>query len=165
MEISIVVDDKKSEEPGNIFLNEHGSSFLIKGKSVTLFDTGSSDILLHNMKSVDITPGDIDKVIISHGHYDHTGGLMFILQNRKKELPVYVHHRAFVNKVKKDFPILNKIKNNYSLIYFDNAATTQKSKTMIDAILDFYMNHKLAGHLNILQFFTKTLSELNININ
>ena len=41
-----------------------------------LFDTGArGDILLANMKKLHIDPGEIDEVFISHGHWDHMGGL------------------------------------------------------------------------------------------
>lgn len=43
-----------------------------------------------------------------------------------------------VNKIRKDFPILNQKINEYDLVYFDNAATTQKPKPVINAITQFY---------------------------
>lgn len=45
-----------------------------------------------------------------------------------------------VHKVREDFPILHRLVHNKPLIYFDNAATTQKPKTVIDAITNFYTN-------------------------
>jgi len=47
-----------------------------------LFDTGANgDILLSNMKKLNIDPKDIDTVFISHNHWDHTGGLAKLLDN------------------------------------------------------------------------------------
>ncbi len=46
-----------------------------------------------------------------------------------------------IKKIRSDFPILKKKRNNKSFIYFDNAATTQKPKLVIDAICDFYSNY------------------------
>ncbi|HAT6979483.1 TPA: SufS family cysteine desulfurase [Legionella pneumophila] len=43
-----------------------------------------------------------------------------------------------VNKIRKDFPILHQKINEYDLVYFDNAATTQKPQAVIDAIVQFY---------------------------
>ncbi|MFO9110936.1 SufS family cysteine desulfurase [Legionella pneumophila serogroup 1] len=43
-----------------------------------------------------------------------------------------------VNKIRKDFPVLHHKINEYDLVYFDNAATTQKPKAVIDAIAQFY---------------------------
>jgi cysteine desulfurase / selenocysteine lyase len=46
-----------------------------------------------------------------------------------------------VQAIRKDFPILNRKVNGHPLIYFDNAATTQKPRQVIDAVTDFYVNH------------------------
>ncbi|HAT7072570.1 TPA: SufS family cysteine desulfurase [Legionella pneumophila] len=43
-----------------------------------------------------------------------------------------------VNKIRKDFPVLHQKINEYDLVYFDNAATTQKPRAVIDAIAQFY---------------------------
>ncbi|MCL4429745.1 MAG: cysteine desulfurase [Chloroflexi bacterium] len=43
--------------------------------------------------------------------------------------------------IRQDFPILNRKINGNPLIYFDNAATTQKPRQVINAITDFYENH------------------------
>ena len=49
-------------------------------------------------------------------------------------------------KVREDFPILKRRINNNPLIYFDNAATSQKPKQVIDAIKNFYENHNANVH-------------------
>jgi len=46
-----------------------------------------------------------------------------------------------VNRIREDFPILKRKINNYPLVYFDNAATSQKPIQVINAIVDFYENH------------------------
>lgn len=46
-----------------------------------------------------------------------------------------------VNKIRADFPILERKINNYPLVYFDNAATSQKPIQVINAVADFYKNH------------------------
>lgn len=46
-----------------------------------------------------------------------------------------------VNKIREDFPILKRKINNNALVYFDNAATSQKPIQVINAIVDFYENH------------------------
>jgi len=55
-----------------------------------LFDTGGDGaILLNNMEKLGISPQDIDAVVISHDHWDHTGGLRVFLESNS-QLPVYV---------------------------------------------------------------------------
>jgi cysteine desulfurase/selenocysteine lyase len=49
-------------------------------------------------------------------------------------------------KIRQDFPILKRKINNHPLIYFDNAATTQKPKQVIDAIKEFYENYNANVH-------------------
>jgi 7,8-dihydropterin-6-yl-methyl-4-(beta-D-ribofuranosyl)aminobenzene 5'-phosphate synthase len=68
-----------------------GFSCLIKTKDKNiLFDTGAdSPTLLENMKKLNIEPKDIDVVVLSHIHGDHTGGLLGILE-ANSDLLVYV---------------------------------------------------------------------------
>ncbi len=54
-----------------------------------------------------------------------------------------------VNKIRKDFPILRRKINGKPLIYFDNTATTQKPKQVIDAIADVYSNHYANIHRGV----------------
>lgn len=49
-------------------------------------------------------------------------------------------------KIREDFPILKRKINNHPLIYFDNAATTQKPKQVIEAIKEFYENYNANVH-------------------
>ena len=52
-----------------------------------------------------------------------------------------------VTKIREDFPILNrKVHGNKQLVYFDNAATTQKPRQVIEAIHDYYMNYNANIH-------------------
>jgi cysteine desulfurase/selenocysteine lyase len=51
--------------------------------------------------------------------------------------------------IRKDFPILKRKINNHPLIYFDNAATSQKPRQVIDAIKDFYENHNAPVHRTV----------------
>ena len=55
---------------------EHGWACLIEvnGRRV-LFDTGQTDLLLDNARALGCALDDLDAIVLSHGHYDHTGGL------------------------------------------------------------------------------------------
>ena len=55
---------------------EHGLSLLIENNGYKiLFDTGQSDLFIHNATLSDIEIAEVNFLILSHGHSDHTGGL------------------------------------------------------------------------------------------
>ncbi len=77
---------------------EHGLSVFIKrGGNSVLFDTGQSDLLFHNAKIMGIELGGVMKVALSHGHYDHTGGLLEVLRHAP-EAAVCAHPALFGRK-------------------------------------------------------------------
>lgn len=74
---------------------EHGFSCLLQTDSgALLFDTGCGKTLLGNLESLELEPSQIDAVILSHGHYDHCGGLLPLLQKIGPR-PVYSHSKIF----------------------------------------------------------------------
>lgn len=79
-------------------VSEHGLSLYIDtGRRRLLFDTGQSDGFFLNSKILDIDLTKADALIISHGHYDHTGGLVsFLRQNN--HAPVYLKQKALDKK-------------------------------------------------------------------
>lgn len=54
-----------------------------------------------------------------------------------------------VEKIRKDFPILERKINGYPLVYFDNAATSQTPKQVIDTIVDYYSNYNANIHRGV----------------
>ena len=54
-----------------------------------------------------------------------------------------------VHKIRKDFPILSRMMNDKPLIYFDNGATTQKPKQVIDAIVKYYTEQNANIHRGV----------------
>jgi 7,8-dihydropterin-6-yl-methyl-4-(beta-D-ribofuranosyl)aminobenzene 5'-phosphate synthase len=60
---------------------EHGLAFHIQaGDTALLFDTGQSDLLRYNARGLGLDLAAVRKVALSHGHYDHTGGVEAVLQ-------------------------------------------------------------------------------------
>jgi 7,8-dihydropterin-6-yl-methyl-4-(beta-D-ribofuranosyl)aminobenzene 5'-phosphate synthase len=77
MKITIVYDNEASRE----LKSGWGFSCLIETEEKILFDTGDDgEKLIYNMKHLNIVPETIDKVVISHNHWDHTGGLKKFLE-------------------------------------------------------------------------------------
>lgn len=79
-------------------IGEHGfSCFIETGGRRFLFDTGQGLGLLHNADLLDVPLESLDGVILSHGHFDHAGGLSQLLQ-RSGRLPVYGHPQIFKDR-------------------------------------------------------------------
>jgi 7,8-dihydropterin-6-yl-methyl-4-(beta-D-ribofuranosyl)aminobenzene 5'-phosphate synthase len=102
---------------------EHGLALYIEtvNKKI-LFDTGQSGLFLQNAKAFGIAIEDIDILVLSHGHYDHTGGLYHFLEKNSKSIvyskkdiftPKYNSHKRFIGT------ILNETLLNDRLIYVD----------------------------------------------
>ncbi|MCD6525419.1 MAG: MBL fold metallo-hydrolase [Desulfuromonas sp.] len=82
-------------------IGEHGFSCLIESDGGNfLVDTGQGLGLLNNAQVLDKNLRQLDGVILSHGHYDHTGGLEALLRYRGG-LPVYGHPDIFVERYSK----------------------------------------------------------------
>ena len=83
-----------SENTANMgeFLAEWGLSILIETDEVNiLLDTGSTISVCHNANTLGIDLNKVDKIVLSHGHYDHTGGLRQVLGRMKKEVEIIAH--------------------------------------------------------------------------
>lgn len=77
------------------FCSEHGLSIYIESNnSKIIFDVGASDLFLKNAKNMNVDISNIDYAIISHGHYDHGGGLEDFLDKNKKA-KVFLKDNAF----------------------------------------------------------------------
>ncbi|MBQ9765337.1 MAG: MBL fold metallo-hydrolase [Lachnospiraceae bacterium] len=90
MEITILIENTSHSE----LLAEHGLSVLIEynGKRY-LLDAGSSDAFLENAKTLGISLDNLDACILSHGHYDHSGGFHALL-NANETVSVYAMESA-----------------------------------------------------------------------
>lgn len=73
-------------------LAEWGFSVLVEIDSLTvLLDTGLSSTVVHNAGMLGIDLKKVDRIILSHGHYDHTGGLQNILRLMRKKIEIIAH--------------------------------------------------------------------------
>ena len=87
---------------GSGFWGERGLSFLIDadGEKI-LFDTGqTSEVMGHNLDILGEDLDDLKYVVLSHGHYDHTGGLKEIAKRTEKPT-VFAHPNIFDDKCAK----------------------------------------------------------------
>ena len=73
-------------------LGEWGLSFLVESDEARiLFDTGQSISTVHNAELMGVDLSQVDKIVLSHGHFDHTGGLKQVLSQMGKEIEVIAH--------------------------------------------------------------------------
>ena len=92
MRITVLVENTAKNEP---FICRHGLSLLIESGELTfLFDAGPDNALLENAASLGINLSGISFAVLSHGHYDHGGGLLRFLE-RNRRAKVYVNQNAF----------------------------------------------------------------------
>jgi len=92
--ITTLVDNNAKEG----FQSEHGLSFWIEyGDRRVLFDTGQSDIIVKNAKLLDVNLAETNAIVLSHGHYDHTGGLSSVI-NVASKAKIYLHPAATEQK-------------------------------------------------------------------
>ena len=83
-------------------LAEWGLSFLIEtGQETILFDTSKTISTAHNIDSLGVKFSKINKIVLSHGHFDHTGGLRQILQRIGKDIEVVAHPNVWAPKYRR----------------------------------------------------------------
>ena len=88
----VVLADNTARTRG--LLGEHGLSLWVeRGGHCVVFDTGQGLALGQNAEALGVLLSRADAVVLSHGHYDHTGGLALLLQGRR-HLPVYAQPEA-----------------------------------------------------------------------
>ena len=89
--VSILVENA-ALMPG--LLGEHGLSMLIEHSGHTLlFDTGQGLALPHNAERLGVAWERVEAIALSHGHYDHTGGLAYAL-GQAAQARLYLHPAA-----------------------------------------------------------------------
>lgn len=90
--ITALIENTASKEG---VIPQHGLSLYIEaaGRHI-LFDMGQDDLFLRNAQALGVDVRRVDAAVLSHGHYDHGGGLSFFLQ-ANTDAPVYVSRYAF----------------------------------------------------------------------
>lgn len=77
---------------------EHGLAFHLDfGGRRVLFDTGQTDLLIENAAHLGVPLNDLEAVVLSHGHYDHTGGLAAVCR-QSPSVCIFLHPAALEPK-------------------------------------------------------------------
>jgi len=103
MRLTVLCDNYTSTYSTHRFFGEPGFSVYIEdGSDNILFDCGHTDVFLKNAQIAGIDLSKITKIVFSHGHDDHTGGLSYILPLIKKGTDLYAHPETFHEKRRGD---------------------------------------------------------------
>ena len=99
MKLTVVMDNMVPFGASKPLVGEHGYSLLIEisGKRV-LLDAGQSAAVVSNLSLLGVHPDELDAIVISHGHFDHAGGLVSVLQHRSRPVAVYGHSGLFTKR-------------------------------------------------------------------
>jgi 7,8-dihydropterin-6-yl-methyl-4-(beta-D-ribofuranosyl)aminobenzene 5'-phosphate synthase len=101
MKIRIVILSDNTVESRNTQA-EHGLAFWVETEEhCLLFDTGQGLVLDDNARALNLDLDAVDTVVLSHGHYDHTGGLSSLVHRGGGEIRVIAHPDAFLPKYKR----------------------------------------------------------------
>lgn len=114
---------------------EHGLSLFIETeKHNILFDTGQSALFAENALKLGVDLKSADIAVISHGHYDHGGGLAAFL-SINGSAPVYIHRRAFephYNGTEKYIGLDASLAENKRLVFTEGTTEIADGLTLYD---------------------------------
>lgn len=130
MKITALIENTTQIENIDI---EHGLSLYIEvnGRKI-LFDMGQTTLFEKNAAKLSVNLAEIDIAVLSHGHYDHGGGLERFLEINKKA-NVYMSKYAFephYNGTEKYIGLDVSLKNNERIIFTDDKFEIEKGLTL-----------------------------------
>ncbi len=145
MEITVLAENTAvSDSIGS----EHGLSLYIKanGKNI-LFDMGQTDLFAKNAQKLGIDLSDVDIAVLSHGHYDHGGGLACFLTINKKA-PIYVNEHAFephYNGTSKYIGLDRSLCSHERIVFTSSKHSICQNITLYPAVCDITGRFTSAG--------------------
>jgi len=120
MQLTVLVDNSTlSYGVSKPFFGEPGFSCYIEDeKERILFDTGRTDLVIKNAEKMGIDLTDVTKIVLSHGHDDHTGGIPFL---PRMQAELIAHPSAFIERIENGknsgCPLtLDKLKSQFKVI-------------------------------------------------
>ncbi len=145
MEITVLIENTSERCDME---TEHGLSLYIRvfGKNI-LFDMGQTDMFLRNAEKLGINLANTDIAVLSHGHYDHGGGLSRFLEVNKKA-SVYINRNAFVphfNGTEKYIGLDMSLCNSNRIIFTDSEVSICRGMTLYPAVPDITGRFTSAG--------------------
>jgi len=104
MRISVLIEDSTNLSKPEL-ITKHGLSFYLETKAIgvssnILIDAGPApDISLRNAINMNLDLKKVDSIFLTHGHYDHSGAILKILEHINRPVPVVAHPEIFNPKI------------------------------------------------------------------
>ncbi|PRR79498.1 MBL fold metallo-hydrolase [Clostridium vincentii] len=99
MSFKITTLIENNADDNNILFNEHGLSLYIEiDEMKLLIDTGESGDFIKNAEKLKVNLNNLDYVLLSHGHYDHTGGFKRLVEKVGNPFKLIVGEKLFYDK-------------------------------------------------------------------
>ena len=109
MKLKVLVDNNTLID--EYYLGEPALSFYIEDDNTKiLFDTAYSNIFLKNAKKMNIDLKNLDYIVLSHGHNDHTGGLKYLKNKDLSNVKLIAHKDVFIKRYENNIDISCPIK-------------------------------------------------------
>ena len=153
MKLTVLVDN--TIYTGSTSLGEHGACYFIEdgGKKI-LLDTGFSNVCIKNAQAMGIDLGGLTDIVLSHGHDDHTGGLLFLSDIVKDGTNIIAHPAIFcerlLNGKKIGIPVSkDELSRKYKLILSEVPVKISENITFLGKIprLNSFENKVPVGKL------------------
>ncbi len=131
LKITVLVENTAGKRG---LLGEHGLSFFIEADNCRfLFDTGQGMTLIHNAEVLGISLQNLDAIALSHGHYDHSGGLPHLLPF-SQNTDLYLHPDAILPKYSPRGDIGFSLDEATLRSSFRRVITTEKPTKITDGV-------------------------------
>lgn len=142
---------------GRNLKGEGGACYYIEDEDKKfLLDTGATGLFMENAKNLDIDLDDLDTVVLSHGHYDHTGGLKDFVESKQNKINIICHPLTFNKKKKGKINMgapytKEEIVRVANVNFCDKPIRISKNITYLGQIPDTFdfENRKLMGEIEI----------------
>ena len=144
-------NDQLQDRPKGSLLVEIQPFLVVTKKDIILFDTGLGYAkngvlqLFENLAAVGIASTDITKVLMSHLHRDHAGGLIVQDTYTKSPYLTFPHAQYYINALELSFAVSGK-SSSYDATYFSFLANNEKVELLNErGYIDEYIQYEMSG--------------------
>ncbi len=144
-------NDQLQDRPKGSLLVEIQPFLIVTKKDIILFDTGLGYAkngvlqLFENLAAVGIASTDVTKVLMSHLHRDHAGGLIVQDTYTKSPYLTFPHAQYYINALELSFAVSGK-SSSYDATYFSFLANNDKVELLnAGGYIDEYIRYEMSG--------------------